>query len=64
MQSLAAPSIKRADQERQRSTQMEQALEQERQRSTQIEQVLEQERREKLRLLEKLRQLGLDREQP
>ena len=47
-------------QERQRAAQMEQSLEQERQRAAQMEQSLEQERLEKLRLLERLRQLGVD----
>ena len=50
----------RAEQERQRAAQIEQALEQERQRAEQIEQDLEQERLEKLRLLEQLRQLGVN----
>ena len=39
---------------------LEEQLEVERQKSTQMEQALEQERSEKLRLLEKLRQLGVD----
>jgi Uma2 family endonuclease len=58
------------EQERQRAEQTEQALEQERQRAEQTEQALEQERQraeqerlEKLRLLERLRQLGVDDDQ-
>jgi Uma2 family endonuclease len=50
----------RAEQERQRAAQIEQSLEQERQRAEQMEQALEQERLEKLRLLEQLRQLGVN----
>ncbi|WP_235006898.1 hypothetical protein [Calothrix rhizosoleniae] len=57
----------RADQESQRANQESQRAEQERQRSAQMEQALQHERQqaenerlEKLRLLEKLRQLGAD----
>jgi Uma2 family endonuclease len=50
----------RAEQERQRAAQMEQSLEQERQRAEQERQRAEQERLEKLRLLEQLRQLGVN----
>jgi Uma2 family endonuclease len=50
----------RAEQERQRAAQMERSLEQERQRAEQERQRAEQERLEKLRLLERLRQLGVD----
>jgi Uma2 family endonuclease len=50
----------RAQQEHQRAVEMEQALEQERQRTQQERQRAEQERLEKLRLLEQLRQLGVD----
>ncbi|MGK7890194.1 MAG: Uma2 family endonuclease [Leptolyngbyaceae cyanobacterium] len=52
----------RVDQERQRTDQERQRADQERQRADQIEQAFEQERLEKLRLLERLRQLGLDNE--
>jgi hypothetical protein len=54
----------RAEQERQRAEQERQRAEQERQRSKQMEQALEQERLEKLRLLEQLRRLGVDVEEP
>ena len=53
----------RAEQERQRAEQERQRAEQERQRAEQMEQTLEQERLAKLRLLEQLRQLGVDDEQ-
>jgi Uma2 family endonuclease len=56
----AAQMEQSLEQERQRAAQMEQSLEQERQRAAQIEQSFEQERLEKLRLLEQLRQLGVD----
>jgi Uma2 family endonuclease len=52
------------EQERQRAEQMEQALEQERQRAEQERQRAEQERLAKLRLLEQLRQLGVNVEEP
>jgi Uma2 family endonuclease len=48
------------EQERQRAEQERQRAEQESQRSAQMEQALEQERLEKLRLLERLRQLGVN----
>ncbi|MEB3230726.1 MAG: Uma2 family endonuclease [Leptolyngbyaceae bacterium] len=53
----------RAEQEHQRAEQERQRAEQERQRAEQMEQILEQERLKKLRLLERLRQLGIEDEQ-
>ena len=63
MEQILEQERQRAERECQRAEQMEQTLEQERQRAEQMEQTLEQERLENLRLLERLRQLGVDDEQ-
>ena len=61
-QQRAEQEQQRAEQERQRAEQERQRAEQERQRAEQMEQALAQERVARQRLLERLRQLGLDGE--